>query len=107
DARVCVQRVRSGENPPVGAGAGAQGGRAPDPGKSAGLLRTPGGPVVVYRYIRAQKAADPEAKISLMRQVLGVSRSASYAWLPRVQGLPGGRAAVDAGLVEQIGQIHA
>jgi putative transposase len=62
---------------------------------------------VVYRYIRAERAADPEAKISLMCQVLGVSRSGYYAWLARVQGKPRGRAAVDAGLVEQIGQIHA
>ena len=45
--------------------------RAGDPGKSAGLLRTAGGPVEVYAYIRAEKAADPEVNISVMCRVLG------------------------------------
>ena len=41
--------------------------------ESAGLLRTASGPVDIYAYIRAQKAADPEVDTKKMCRVLGVS----------------------------------
>ena len=75
---------------------------ARDLGKSAGLLRAAGGPVEVYAYIRAEKAADPEVKISAdvpgARGVpVGLLRLA-----PTRQDQPAAGAAQDRVLLEEI-----
>ena len=46
---------------PAGTGAGEEGRRARDPGKSAGLLRSTVGAVELYRYIQARKATIPSS----------------------------------------------
>ncbi|MGZ8771155.1 MAG: IS3 family transposase [Aeromicrobium sp.] len=65
-----------------------------------------GGPVEIYCYIQAEKERDPEAKISVMCRVLGVSRSGFYDWLKRLKGPLRGRAAEDAKLLAEIQTIH-
>lgn len=60
----------------------------------------------MYRYIRAEKAADPEAKIALMCRLLGVSRSGYYDWCRRQDAGTRGRAAENEVLLELIRQVH-
>jgi putative transposase len=60
----------------------------------------------VYRYIRAEKAADPEAKIALMCRLLGVSRSGYYDWCRRQDAGTRGRAAENEVLLALIRQVH-
>lgn len=55
----------------------------------------------VYRIISAERASFP---VSLMCQVLGVSRSGYYGW---ANGVPSDRALNDAWLTEKIREIHA
>lgn len=54
-----------------------------------------------YRIISAERASFP---VSLMCQVLGVSRSGCYGW---ANGVPSDRALNDAWLTEKIREIHA
>lgn len=61
----------------------------------------------MYRYIHAEKAADPEIKIALMCRLLGVSRSGYYDWTRRQGAAVTGRAAENAVLLEQIRRVHA
>jgi putative transposase len=57
--------------------------------------------MTAFRFIAAEKANHP---ISLMCQMLGVSRSGFHAWQHRA---PSDRALSDAWLTERIRQIHA
>jgi putative transposase len=57
--------------------------------------------VTAYRMISAEKAQG--FPVSVACRLLGVSRSAFYAW---ERGVPSDRALTDAWLLEQIKQIH-
>ena len=57
--------------------------------------------------MRAEKARNASAKISVMCRVLKVSRSGYYDWLKRVTGPPYGRAAQDQALLAEIRALHA
>lgn len=56
----------------------------------------------IYRHISAERTHGP--KVSLMCELLGVSRAGYYAWASRA---PSDRALNDAWLLEKIKQIHA
>jgi hypothetical protein len=56
--------------------------------------------VSIYRIISAEKASFP---VSVMCEVLGVSRSGFHAWERRA---PSDRALADAWLTEKIKEIH-
>jgi putative transposase len=60
----------------------------------------------VYRYIQAEKANDPEARVALMCRVLGVSRSGYYDWCRRGRRPARGRCAENLALSEQIRGVH-
>ena len=60
----------------------------------------------MYRYIQAEKADDPEARVAVMCRVLGVSRSGYYDWCLRGRRPVGGRCADNLALIEQIRRVH-
>lgn len=60
----------------------------------------------MYRYIRAEKADDPQARLAVMCRVLGVSRSGYYDWCRRQDARSAGRAAENMLLLEQIRRVH-
>jgi putative transposase len=60
----------------------------------------------VYRYIRAEKADNPEARLAVMCRVLGVSRSGYYDWCRRQDAKSTGRAAENMVLLEDIRRVH-
>jgi len=74
--------------------------------ESAGLLRTSDGPVVIYSYIQAEKAADPGLKINVICKVLGVSRSGYYDWLKRIESPPTKQVLEQLQLIDRIRVLH-